>query len=287
VPSLRITKCQAAGNDFVLLDGLDGDDSPGLDYALLARFLCARRQGVGADGLLVLLPASGADSDVALRVFNADGSEAQMCGNGMRCVAKYFATPQRGGRTNLRVQTATRPVATRLDRQDGVERITVTMGVPDFTLAQAPPGTGTPAPFGVSFGNPHYVVFTDDELASFDLAALAARINAGVPAERHANVEVARGRGAALSMRVWERGVGETPACGSGACAVAVCALSSGRATSPLSVAMQGGRVEVRWDGPGRPAYLTGDAVLTFSAHVELPAQALSAAAAAALPAGA
>jgi diaminopimelate epimerase len=261
---LAITKCQGTGNDFVLLD--DRAKGGRYAYAALATALCDRRFGVGADGLLVLAPASAPGADVAMRIFNADGSEAEMCGNGIRCVARYLHERGAGAPRRLGVETSSGIMRT--DVVAGAEgfRVRVEMNVPEKIVVHAEDGS-----VDVVMGNPHCVAFVDTDPDDVDLRSVAARIASAERFSDGVNVEVARASRGSIAMRVYERGVGETSACGTGACAVAAAAIVTGRATTPVRIAMRGGDVDVDWAGPGRPAYLTGGAEIVFDAEVPLP----------------
>jgi diaminopimelate epimerase len=263
MPLVTVTKAQGTGNDFVLLDNRARVP---YRYPELARFLCDRRFGIGADGLLVIEPASdGARADVALRIFNADGSEAETCGNGLRCVARSCADRAHPDRPQtLRVETPAGLSIVQTLGEPG-RPVRVEMGIP--RVAQLEGAAGKAA--RVDIGNPHAVHFVDDDVERIDLAqhAFAARMRG----HDALNVEVARVVGGEIAMRVHERGVGETWACGSGACAVAAAAISAGLARSPVRVRMRGGAVSVAWAGDGQPAFLTGPASIVFTTSLDLP----------------
>jgi diaminopimelate epimerase len=265
VPAFPITKCQGTGNDFVLFDNRA---SRRCDHAAMARALCDRRFGVGADGLLVLVAASSPDADCGMRIFNADGSEAEMCGNGIRCAALYLARAD-GADGPRAFETAAGIVRT----EPGAvkDTVRVEMGVPTHRPPTAFDLAGTTMEFArVAIGNPHAVVFVDEPLETFDLERLAARLAREGADSGGINVEVARVEGAAIAMRVSERGVGETWACGTGAVAAAVAAIASGRAASPVEIVTKGGSTTVNWGGEGTTAFLTGPARLVFDTIVEL-----------------
>ncbi|MBC5827014.1 MAG: diaminopimelate epimerase, partial [Candidatus Eremiobacteraeota bacterium] len=210
--ALPVIKCHAAGNDFVLLDNLQ---SVPYDYPSLARFLCRRRFGIGADGLLVALPASDAQTDVGLRIFNADGSEADMCGNGIRCLAKYVMSGTTYSSATLRVATKSGTVRCETIEAHGSPSIRVAMGVPCFAAdGSGQAGGATRRLRRVRVGNAHCVVFTGSEVATFDLRGLARDVNAGARLGEEANVEIFRVVRGTIELRIWERGVGETMACG-------------------------------------------------------------------------
>jgi diaminopimelate epimerase len=289
--TFAVAKVQGTGNDFVLLDNSSGERLP---FASLAQIWCERRFGIGADGLLVLEPPIVDGADISMRIFNADGSEAEMCGNGIRCVARYLEQIRPSRPRTLTVQTASGPVRTRLTSRGGSSVVEVEMGVPRFAKADIPmrgdpdaravdelleiPGADAVRICAVSIGNPHCVTFVDTPVEHADLASHAASIAALDLFPNGANIELARVDGGTVRMRVLERGVGETQACGSGACAVGVAAMLTGRATSPLEVHMPGGSVSVGWTGPGAPIVMTGPAEIVFFAEIGVPDEMFSAA---------
>lgn len=286
---LSVSKWQGTGNDFVLLDNPSNAEYP---YPDMARALCDRRYGIGADGLIVLLPPRDGAADLAMRIFNADGTEAQMCGNGIRCVALARLGSPSGG--SLAIETAAGIVRTSVIANDLVR---VNMGKPkllrrDIPMAGPPDAKAIGAAIEIagktlrvcalSMGNPHCVVFAEGDalvdqgrpLHNVDLPALAASLGDETLFPEGVNVEIAAvlpvGVESRIAMRVFERGVGETPACGSGACAVAVAAMLTGRANSPASIVMPGGSVTVEWDRTGGDVTLTGPAKLSFRADVDV-----------------
>lgn len=293
--TFAVAKVQGTGNDFVLLDNSAGEHLP---FAALARLWCARRFGIGADGLLVLEAPTSGEADIGMRIFNADGSEAEMCGNGIRCIALYLEHTRPGSPSAITVQTASGLVRVRQIARDEGTVLSVDMGVPRFAKADIPM-RGDPdaravdelvdvmgaAPVritAVSMGNPHCVTFLDTPLDRVDLAAHAASLAALDLFPSGANFEIAHVSGGTLTMRVLERGVGETQACGSGACAVGIAAILTGRATSPLDVHMPGGAVSIEWPGPGASVEMAGPAEIVFFAEICVPDEILSGAHAAA-----
>ena len=267
---LSIAKCQGTGNDFVLLEVGANAMHP---YADLAAALCNRRFGVGGDGLLVVAPCDVPGQDLTMRIFNADGSEAEMCGNGVRCVARYRYDRGDGAPRHLAIGTKSGIVRTEVVQVVPRFEVRVEMGVPDSIVAgdRIRSVAGTRAELvDVSMGNPHCVAFVDEELESVALPEFAAEIERNGAFPGGVNVEIARARMPDIAMRVHERGVGETWACGTGACAVAVAAIVTGRAASPVRVSMRGGDVTVEWAGPRARAYLTGGAETTFEAEVDV-----------------
>ena len=272
--AISVTKCHGTGNDFVLLDARA---QAGLPYAEVAQALCQRRFSIGADGLLVLSDAQSAQADAAMRIFNPDGSEGEMCGNGIRCVARYLYE-ENPERTQSSIETMAGLMRTAIVTFSGHPGVRVEMGVPRFlgapdgqverTLGIA--GEAAPA-YAVSMGNPHVVVFVNRETPLLDLPALAATVAGWQLFPAEPNLEIARVHGDEIVMRVHERGVGETWACGTGACAASAAAIASGRARSPVTVTTAGGSVRVTWEGSGTPAFLTGDAELVFRTEIDLP----------------
>jgi diaminopimelate epimerase len=282
--TMKFTKLQSAGNDFVLVEA--GSDSR--DWMQLARDICRRNYGVGADGLLLLLPSGVAD--IGMRVINADGSEAEACGNGLRCLIKYaidsgFADAKAG---EILVETIAGIRKAVLIKEKGkADKIQVAMGKPEFRSEKIPvsveAGEGrivdikliTDYPLVidgnklmlsfVSMGNPHAIYFQDKPVSEFPLSQIGPMVENHGIFPRRINFEVAgvtsRKR---IDVRVWERGVGETLACGSGACAVAVAARLLSYVDSPVDIVLPGGTLEVDWDGVGE-VMLSGVAETVFT----------------------
>lgn len=262
----KFSKYEALGNDFVLLDRrAQGGD---IDAAQ-ARRLCDRHLGVGADGVLVLLPAEGVDAK--LRIHNSDGSVAQMCGNGLRCVARHLSASLGAGRP-LRIGTDVGVREARLE--SGGRGITVEIGPALFEAAQLPraPGGG---PFveqtidgqlasAVSVGNPHLVLL---EAKLDDVTALGPKLEHFPGFPERTNVEFCRQQAAGgLEVRVWERGAGYTQACGSGAGAAVAAYVRAGRLPADKwhPVTLPGGTLEVRFDSADARVWLRGDASRVF-----------------------
>ncbi len=278
---LPFWKMHGAGNDFVVLAPEQGDERSDAAWGDLARRVCDRRFGVGGDGLIAVLPSDVAD--LRMRMFNPDGSEAEMCGNGIRCLVKFALDrdDSPGARATLRVETLAGvldAVAT-LGADGAVERVRVGMGAPRFEpkaigalVEQAPPVLDLPLEAAggehhvtlVSMGNPHAVMFGADPVEAFDLERIGPAIEHHPLFANRTNVEIVRVRDrAAIEMRVWERGAGETLACGSGACAAVVAARLHGLAGDRVAVALPGGTLGIEWDGEGE-VLLEGPAVKVF-----------------------
>ena len=284
-------KMHGAGNDFVVTAGDDPAHLARSDEAwgALAERVCDRHVGVGADGLIAVLPSDVADR--RMRIFNPDGSEAEMCGNGIRCVVK-FVLDQDGelrARGSLRVETLAGVLdAVASAGEDGtVARVRVSMGEPHFApedlgalVEQAPPVLGLPLEAAgteqtvtlVSMGNPHAVVFIDAPVEAFELERIGPAIEHHPVFSNRTNFEVVRVRDrGAIDMRVWERGVGETLACGSGACAAAVASRLHGFVDDRIDVHLPGGTLGIGWDGAGEVS-LEGPATRVFASTWEDPA---------------
>jgi diaminopimelate epimerase len=276
---MRFRKYHGAGNDFVMLTDLGGSlGAPGSLPRDLVAALCDRHTGVGADGVIrVLRPDS-----YRMDYYNADGGEAEMCGNGIRCLVLHEQHAGRLEEADLIVQTKAGPVTV---RPAGVARYTVDMGAPRLQKEDVPmKGTGsslraevalegeTLIGSGVSMGNPHFVLFTDEigRVLDDDLVlGLGSRLEVHPDFPARTNVEFVEIVNATrVRMRVWERGIGETLACGSGICATAVVCASLERTGPHLWVEMPGGELEVEWE-PGGHVWLTGPAEATFEGDID------------------
>ena len=260
-------KMQGIGNDFIVIEAVEED------WAVLAPRLCDRRFGIGADGILLVHPSD--EADFRMQIFNADGSEPEMCGNGLRCFARYVQRQGLTDRTMLRIETRAGVLEVQIQESG---RVQIDMGRPRLERAAIPMHGSLEEPVieesltlgdrafsvtAVSMGNPHAVVFVDDlEAFPFDTYGPLLESHAAFP--RHANAEfvqpLARDR---LLVKVWERGVGPTLACGTGACAVLVAAVLTGRSEPKATIALPGGELEVAWrDGH---VFLAGPAEPVFS----------------------
>ena len=279
---VSVTKCQGTGNDFLLIDARG--QAPRA-YAPLAHFLCDRHFGVGADGLLVLSDATQPAADVQMQIFNADGSEAEMCGNGVRCIARYALAHD--GQARLRVQTVAGVVETAIASLSGETTVSVAMGVPQLLPfpngaleRQLVLGEELGVAFSVSMGNPHVVIFTHGSPESVALREVAEHVAGWQGLAMQPNIEIANLKNGEALIRILERGVGETLSCGTGACAVAASAIAYRGARSPLAVRSKGGSVTIEWAGPGKQATLSGPAEIVFEAEIDLPETVANAAAA-------
>ena len=258
---MKFTKMQGLGNDYIYLDATREVPQ---HLPELARQISDRHFGVGSDGLICICASERAD--FRMRMFNADGSEGEMCGNGIRCVGKFVYDKALTDKTTLTVETLAGIKTLELHVSDGaVDSVTVDMGKPVPQEGRTLQIMGRPYEVRpVSMGNPHAVTFLSG-VEHLDMAAL------GPCFERHPSfpdrtntefVEVLdRGR---LNMRVWERGSGETLACGTGACASAVAAVLAGKTDRTVTVRLLGGELSIRWDESDGHVYMTGPAVTVF-----------------------
>jgi diaminopimelate epimerase len=275
---MRFVKMHGTGNDFVMVDarGLDADWEP------LARALCDRHFGVGSDGLILALPPSDVDADLRMRMFNPDGSEPEMCGNGIRCLAKFavergIARPRDGAITVDTLAGVLRcEVSGTGERFDWVR---VSMGRPRLAPAEIPVLAESSGPVidlpvrieggefavtCVSMGNPHAVHFTDQPVDEVALERIGPLVEHHALFPRRVNFEVASVLGRdRIKMRVWERGAGLTLACGTGACAVAVAARLHGLTDDMVEIELPGGTQRLEWDGEGE-VFLSGPAETVF-----------------------
>ena len=249
---MRFTKMQGCGNDFLIFDPgeVEGKDLPNL--ALMA---CDRHFGVGADGILI--PAPSEIADLEMVYLNSDGSTSEMCGNGLRCLARYAR--DRGLVEGEAITVATGAGLKRvLLFDDGSSR--VDMGTPRF---DAEVEVGGFRFLRVSMGNPHAIAFlkSEDTVDTLDLPTVGPPIEEDPLFPDKTNVEFGFARGTHdVRMRIWERGAGETLASGSGSCAVAVAAVRTNLAQSPVSVYMDGGAVQIEWSGDGEHVFIEGPA---------------------------
>jgi len=275
---LAFTKMHGAGNDFILLDGIREELPP---IGPIAAKLCDRHFGIGADQLLVVRSSTAAD--FRMEIYNADGSQAEMCANGIRAFFKYLRDRGHTSLDEIGVETLTGVVR---PRWAGPGRVRVQMGRPVLEPAKIPTtlGGGSGPVLGVtlevggehlrissvSMGNPHAVIFVaDPDRAPVERLGPLIENHPAFP--NRVNVEfatpVSRRR---IRQRTWERGTGETLACGSGACAVAVVSMLEGRVDREVTVELRGGELEIAWPGPESPVFMTGPATEVFTGHVRI-----------------
>ena len=267
---LRFTKMQGLGNDFVVLDGVRQALDLGPDTI---RAIADRRFGIGCDQVLVVEPAQG-EADFRYRIFNGDGGEVEQCGNGARCFVVFVREHGLTDKRAIRVETASGTIVPSLD-DDG--NVTVDMGVPRFRPEDVPFAGGTGAPEEtldvggerlvvsvLSMGNPHAVQAVSD-IERAPVATQGPRIehHPRFPNRVNAGYMQVDDR-ATIRLRVWERGAGETLACGTGACAAVVAGIRRGLLDSPVRVIARGGELRIAWQGEGTPVMMTGPAVTVF-----------------------
>jgi len=278
---MQFTKLHGIGNDYIYIDAINQDISA-YDEPALSRVLSDRNFGIGGDGIILVLPSEIAD--FRMRVYNSDGSEAEMCGNGMRAFAKYIYEHGLTDETDLDIETGAGIIKPSLTVKDGtVTLVRVDMGEPRLTRAEIPmagepagePVVNEPLSIAghdlrmtcVSMGNPHCVIFVDDA-ASFPFEELGPIIETHELFPRKTNVEFAsvadRGN---LVMRVWERGAGVTLACGTGASATGVAAALNDLADREVRVSLLGGDLFIEW-AENNHVFLTGPASEAFSGEV-------------------
>jgi diaminopimelate epimerase len=253
---MHVTKMHGAHNDFVIVDARRGAAD---DLTAFAVWACDRRGGIGADGCIVLEPSQSAD----VRTINADGGEAEMCGNGIRCAARWL--DERGEGERIAFETGAGVVRTQIVAREPEYCVRVAMRRPAVESIELP-GLGDASLAGT--GNPHVVLFRDD-VDDVDLVRAAGELQRDPRFPHGTNVHVASVAGRhSLHVRHWERGVGLTQACGTGAIAAAAAAVARGDVESPVEVVVPGGRLTVELDDAGG-ACLAGPAVRVFDAEVE------------------
>jgi diaminopimelate epimerase len=279
---LKVTKMHGLGNDFIILDNREGQID---DYSKIAKILCRRRFHIGADGILIIENSDKAD--LKMVIFNSDGSEAEMCGNGIRCFARYVFERQIINKTEMTIETKAGIMAPSIivDEQNHENLlIRVNMGKPELRRSRIPM-TGTDSSMvidepvtamgetfeftAVSMGNPHVVTFID-ELPGPRLAEIGPVIEKNSIFPVKTNVEFARVENPEhVIVQVWERGAGETLACGTGACATVVAGQLKKVLGKEVRVSLPGGDLFIEWDGQG-PVYMTGPAEEVFTGETKI-----------------
>ena len=274
---IRFSKMQGAGNDFVVIDGIR--QSIALSPAQI-RFLADRHFGVGCDQLLLVERAEQTGVDFRYRIFNANGGEVEQCGNGARCFVRFVHEQGLTDKREIRVETLAGIISPRLE-PDG--QVTVNMGVPILEPARVPFISDSAEPVQmldvagqaveittVSMGNPHAVQLVNDiDAAPVVTQGPFIEVHPRFPQRVNAGFMQVVGR-QQIRLRVFERGVGETLACGTGACAAVVAGVLRGQLDSPVRVETRGGVLTIAWQGVGTPVSMTGPAVTVFSGEIEL-----------------
>lgn len=274
---INFTKMQGIGNDFVVIDAINQKIALSREQI---RHIAHRHYGVGCDQLLLVESSRRADAEFRYRIFNADGGEVEQCGNGARCFARFVVDKRLTAKSDIQVETAGGPIALSI-QTDG--QVTVNMGAPRFDPVVIPFGADSEAVTyhlavgdqtlevaAVSMGNPHCVTLVDD-LDAYPVERLGPLI------ERHARFPKGVNAGFMqlvdrhhARLRVFERGVGETRACGTGACAAAVAGIRMGHLASPVRIELPGGNLQIEWAGPGQPVMMTGPATRVFEGQIRL-----------------
>ena len=283
---IKFTKMHGCGNDYIYVNVMQ---YPLSNPAAASIAWSDRHKGIGSDGLVLIDRSPVPEADYTMRIFNADGSEAMMCGNASRCIGKYLYERGMTTKTEIRLLTLSGVKILQLHVADGlVESVTVDMGEPVLederlfrpslatSLSTPLPdneGQGGESALFVSMGNPHYVIFTDN----VDQVEEQGPILEHHPAfPQRCNIEFAsplpsEESGKAFRTRVWERGSGITQACGTGACATAVAAALTGRADRESSIIMDGGTLHIQWREADNHVLMTGPATFVFDGEVEIP----------------
>lgn len=280
---IQFTKMHGAGNDYIYVNTLIYNMP---DPAAASIEWSKPHFGIGSDGLILIGKATEADADFSMRIFNNDGSEAMMCGNGTRCVAKYLHDKGLTDKNPIRLQTLSgiKILNLHCNTENKVETVTVDMGEPQLQV---------PAQFGVhngkavnweltidgrqfagtfvSMGNPHFVIFVND-VENFDINHYGPLLEHHEVFPQRCNIEFAEVKqDGTIRMRVWERGSGITLACGTGACATAVAASLTGRRPRHSDIEMDGGTLNIEWNEADNHIYMTGPAAISFEGEISLP----------------
>lgn len=276
---MRFTKMHGLGNDFILVAPAQGD---GEDYGKISARLCDRHTGIGADGLVLILPSD--EADFRMRIFNADGSEPEMCGNAIRCFAKYVYERGLTSETDLTVETLAGLIKPSILLEDGaVAGVRVDMGKPQVNRAdipmQGPEGPVVDEAFtidgetlaisGLRMGVPHMIVW-EQKLSIERMERLGALMEGDPTFPQRTNVNFAEVLNRdEIAVRTWERGVGPTLACGTGACATGVAASMAGFTGNTVTLHLALGDLLIEWAGD-RPVYMTGPAEEVFTGSIDI-----------------
>ncbi len=288
---IAFTKMHGCGNDYIYVNGaqvkIENDKKPEA-----VRRLSDRHFGIGGDGVIFIHPltgeGAGQQADCEMEMYNADGSRAEMCGNGIRCVAKYVYDKGLTDKETLRIVSCGNVKILELAVQGGkVTGVKVNMGSPVLKAEDIPVVSGQEEAIAerievegkeykmtcVSMGNPHAVIFMEghEDLGSFDIEKVGPHFENHMRFPKRVNTEFAKVIDRyTIQMRVWERGTGETLACGTGACATAVAGILNGLTQEEVTVKLLGGELNIRWDRGENLVYMTGPAETVFEGEVEL-----------------
>lgn len=280
---MKFTKMHGCGNDYVYVDGAR-EKIPAERKSEVVKFLSDRHFGIGGDGVIFINPSDVADFE--MEMYNMDGSRSEMCGNGIRCVGKYVYDHGLTQKTSLTIVSCGKIKYLELTVEDGkVTKVRVNMGSPILEAAEIPvvaeksPVVDTPITVDVkeyrmtcvSMGNPHAVVYVDEMIDDETMAKIGPLFEHHERFPRRVNTEfvkvLSRER---VQMRVWERGTGETLACGTGACAVTVASILNGLTEDSITVELLGGNLEIFWDRKENVVYMTGPATTVFEGEIEI-----------------
>lgn len=280
---MKFTKMHGCGNDYVYIDG-GKEQIPAERKSELVKFLSDRHFGIGGDGVIFINPSSEADFE--MEMYNMDGSRSEMCGNGIRCVGKYVYDHGLTDKTSVSIISCGKVKYLELTVEDGkVAKVRVNMGSPILEAAEIPvvadhsPVVDTPITVDgkeyrmtcVSMGNPHAVIFMDEMIDDETMVKIGPLFEHHERFPRRTNTEfvkvLSKDR---VQMRVWERGTGETMACGTGACAVTVACILNGLTKDHITVELLGGNLEIFWDREENVVYMTGPATTVFEGEIEI-----------------
>ena len=276
---VEFTKMHGAGNDYIyvntLIYGIPDPSAAAIKWS-------AQHTGIGSDGLVLIgKPSKDSGADFSMRIFNADGSEAMMCGNASRCIGKYLFERGLTNNTNIKLETRSGIKTLQLHiRHNVVRSVTVDMLSPRFDVPEQFDNERNVVQRSflnvkcskfVSMGNPHYVIFVDD-ISTIDVAALGSKLEYNPAFPERCNIEFAQILNRdEIRTRVWERGSGITMACGTGACATAVAAASLNLSSRKSDIIMDGGTLHIEWDEATNHVMMTGPAEFVFDGRIKLP----------------
>lgn len=279
---LKFTKMHGTGNDYVYVNCFQEEVK---NPAEVSKYVSDRHFGIGSDGLILIKPSDVAD--FKMDMYNADGSQGEMCGNGIRCVAKYVYDYGLTDKETISVETLAGIKHLELTIEEGkVALVRVNMGSPELVPEKIPVAAEGERAINVplevkgnsyqmncvSMGNPHCVIFMEEDVRNLNLEAIGPDFENHRRFPKRINTEFVNVLdNQTLRMRVWERGSGETLACGTGACATAVAAMLNGHVQKEVTVHLLGGDLKIQWDGGNAPVYMTGPATTVFDGIIELP----------------
>ena len=278
---VKFTKMHGLGNDYVYIDAINQKIE---NRSELAKFVSDRHFGIGSDGLILICPSEKAD--FRMQMFNQDGSEAEMCGNGIRCVGKFVYDKGLTNKTTITVETLAGIKTLVMTEKNGkIEAVRVDMGEPILepklipVISEENPVKNLQLKVEdkefkftcVSMGNPHAVAFIEEDVNDFDICKYGAKLEVNKAFPNKANIEFINViDDKTLKMRVWERGAGETLACGTGACASAVAAMLNGYTSREVTVHLLGGDLKIEWSKADNHVYMTGTATTVFEGEIEV-----------------